>query len=184
MLSSDIPPHLARDIKLVIFDVDGVLTDNGVYIGQTASGEMVELKRFDILDGLGIKMLIRAGLEVAFVSGRVSVATTLRAQELGVDCHQADAGHKMDAVRALMSKHNVSWEQIAWLGDDLPDMSTMRRVGVPVAVANAIPAIKDVAVWTTTRRGGDGAAREFCEELLRARGQWERLAEDYVNERS
>lgn len=184
MPSSNIPPHLARDIKLVCFDVDGCLTDNGVYIGQTASGEPVEMKRFNILDGLGIKLLRKADMEVAFVSGRISVATTLRAKELGVEAHQADAGHKMDAVRELMTKHQVDWHEIAWLGDDLPDMSLMRRVGLPVAVGNAIDAIKEVAVWTTPSRGGDGAAREFCEELLRARGQWERLAEEYVNERS
>jgi 3-deoxy-D-manno-octulosonate 8-phosphate phosphatase (KDO 8-P phosphatase) len=182
--SSEIPAGRAQKIKLVVFDVDGVLTDNGVYIGQTASGEPVEMKRFDILDGLGIKMLERDGLKVAFVSGRISIATKLRAAELGVDCHQANAGHKMDAVRELMSKYAVTWEEIAWLGDDLPDMPTMRRVGVPVAVGNAIDAIKAVAVWTTRRSGGDGAAREFCEELLRARGVWDRLAEDYVNERS
>jgi 3-deoxy-D-manno-octulosonate 8-phosphate phosphatase (KDO 8-P phosphatase) len=182
--SSEIPANLARDIKLVIFDVDGVLTDNGVYLGQTGSGEPVEMKRFDILDGLGIKMLERGGMKVAFVSGRISVATTLRAAELGVECHQANAGHKMDGVRELMTKYNLAWDQIAWLGDDLPDLATMRRVGLPVAVANAIPAVKDAAVWTTTRTGGNGAAREFCEELLKARGQWERLAEEYVNERS
>lgn len=184
MPPSEILPNKARDIKLVVFDVDGVLTDNGVYIGQTSSGEPVEMKRFDILDGLGIKMLLRAGMTVAFVSGRISHATQLRAAELGVDCHQADAGHKMKAVRELMAKYDVSWEQIAWLGDDLPDLSVLRRVGVPAAVANAIPAVKEVAVFTTTRRGGDGAAREFAEELLTARGQWQRLAEEYVNERS
>jgi 3-deoxy-D-manno-octulosonate 8-phosphate phosphatase (KDO 8-P phosphatase) len=183
-VTEKIPPHLARSIKLVILDVDGVLTDNGVYIGETQSGERVEMKRFDILDGLGLKLLRKDGLEVAFVSGRISPATKWRAAELDIECHQADAGHKMAACRELITKHNVAWEEIAWVGDDLPDMALMRRVGLPVAVANAVAEIKDVAVWTTTRRGGDGAVREFAEELLKARGEWERLAEEYVAERS
>ncbi len=184
MQRSKIPEALARAIKLVILDVDGVLTDNGVYIGQTERGEHVEMKRFDILDGLGIKMLVRGGVQVAFVSGRISNASALRALELGVECHQADAGYKMAACRELMQKHAVAWQEIAWVGDDLPDLATMRQVGLPIAVANAVSAIKDVAAYVTSRRGGDGAVREFAEELLRARGQWQKLAEEYVSERS
>ena len=184
MPSDEIPANLARDIKLVILDVDGVLTDNGVYIGQTEKGERVEMKRFDILDGLGIKMLKKGGMDVALVSGRISHATTLRAQELSIDCHQADAGHKMDGCRALMEKYSVDWKEIAWVGDDLPDMAPLKRVGLPVAVGNAVAEVKAVAVFTTTRNGGDGAVREFAEELLRARGQWERLVDEYIAERS
>lgn len=181
---AEIPAHLAKDIKLVCLDVDGVLTDNGVYIGQTESGERVEMKRFDILDGLGIKMLMRAGVQVAFVSGRFSVATSLRAQELGVDCHQADAGYKMHACRDLMQKHSVEWQQIAWVGDDLPDLAAMRRVGLAVAVGNAVREIQEMAAFVLTHSGGDGAVREFAETLLRARGEWDRLVDEYVSERS
>lgn len=184
MPSAEIPPNLARGIKLVIFDVDGVLTDNGVYIGLSGKGDVVEMKRFDILDGLGIHMLKRGEMNVAFVSGRISQATKIRAAELGVDCHQADGGHKMDACRALMQKYDVDWKQIAWVGDDLPDMATLKRVGLPIAVANAVPEVKEVAAWVTTRQGGDGAVREFAEELLRTRGQWNRLVDEYIAERS
>lgn len=178
MPSADIPIDVARRIKLVILDVDGVLTDNGVYIG-----EGVELKRFNILDGLGIKMLGFAGITVAFVSGRISPATAVRALELGIDCHQANAGHKADAVRELMAKHGVEWNEIAWVGDDLPDLPAMQKVGLPVAVANATAEVKAVARWITTQQGGHGAVREFTEALLKARGEWKHLVDKYVADR-
>ena len=178
MPHSDIPRDIALRIKLVLLDVDGVLTDNGVYMGDG-----IELKRFNILDGLGIKMLGYAGLDVALVSGRISPATTVRAAELKIECHQADGGHKMDAVRTLMQKHGVAWEEIAWLGDDLPDMAPMLKVGLPACVANATDEVRGVAIYKTTARGGDGAVREFAEALLKARGQWKQLADDYVAQR-
>lgn len=179
-----IDASLVRDIKLVIFDVDGVLTDNSVYIGSSDDGQRVELKRFDITDGLGIKMLQRAELHVAFVSGRLSPATILRAEELGVDCHHGPGGFKMDACRELMEKYFLAWDQIACVCDDLADIPMMRRVGLPVAVANAVPEVYALAKWATTSRGGEGAVREFVEAFLRGRGQWDRLVEEYVAERS
>lgn len=184
MRSSEIPREVALRIKLVILDVDGVLTDNGVYIGESEDGKCVELKRFDILDGLGIKMMISAGMEIAFVSGRNSPASTRRAQELGVACRQAGEGYKMEAVRELMQQHGVAWEEIAWVGDDLPDLPAMTRVGLPVAVANAVAEVKATALWTTRSCGGAGAVREFAEKLLTARGQWTALVAEYVARRS
>lgn len=178
MRESGIPREIALRIKLVLFDVDGVLTDNGVYIG-----EGVELKRFDIQDGLGLKMLEYAGIGVALISGRVSCATTVRATELGVECYQADAGHKMDAVRTVMKKHGVEWNEVAWLGDDLPDMAPMLKAGLPACVANSVDEIRHVAVYQTQQRGGHGAAREFCEAILKARGQWDDLVREYVAQR-
>jgi len=179
-----IPPETARRIKLVIFDVDGVLTDAGVYMGTTTSGEAVELKRFDIQDGLGMKLLQRAGMEVVIVSGRVSPATTLRARELGVDCYQDDEALKLIAVRDIMARKGVEWDEIAMLADDIPDLPVFRLVGLPAAVSNAVPVIADLAVWRSERRGGEGAAREFCEALLEARGELSGVVEQYVNERS
>lgn len=178
MPRSDIPRDIALRIKLVLLDVDGVLTDNGVYMGDG-----IELKRFDILDGLGIKMLGYAGLQVALVSGRISPATTVRANELGIECYQADGGHKMDAVRALMQKHGVAWEEIAWLGDDLPDMAPMLKVGLPCAVANATSEVLEVATYVTKNHGGHGAVREFAEALLKARSEWKQRVDDYVAQR-
>lgn len=173
----------AKHIKLVILDVDGVLTDNGVYIGATAGGEAVELKKFSILDGLGIKMLQWGGIEVALVSGRQSVASQLRADELKIECHMSPSGEKIEAATDIIERVGVSWSEVACVCDDLADIPLMRRAGFPVAVANGIPEVKALAKWVTRNRGGDGAVREFAEELLKARGDWIRLVEEYVSKR-
>ena len=179
-----IPRELASRVRLVIFDVDGVLTDGGVYIGSTASGEGAELKRFNIQDGLGLKLLQWAGLEVAMVSGRVSKATELRARELGVECHQDDGAHKLPAVRGMMERMEIGWDEVAMLADDLPDMAVFRQVGLKAAVGNATASIAERADWQARRSGGHGAAREFCDALLAARGELDRVVSRYVDERS
>jgi 3-deoxy-D-manno-octulosonate 8-phosphate phosphatase (KDO 8-P phosphatase) len=173
----------AKHVKLVILDVDGVLTDNGVYVGATANGEAVELKKFSILDGLGIKMLQWGGIEVALVSGRQSVASQLRADELKIECHMSPSGEKIEAATDVIERVGVSWSEVACVCDDLADIPLMRRAGLPVAVANGIPEVKALAKWVTRNRGGDGAVREFAEELLKARGDWIRLVEEYVSKR-
>ena len=179
-----IPPEVANRVRLVIFDVDGVLTDGGVYIGSTESGEGVELKRFNIQDGLGLKLLQWAGLEVAMVSGRVSDATELRARELGVECHQDDGAHKLPAVRGIMERLGIGWDEVAMVADDLPDMSVFVQVGLKAAVGNATASIAELADWQARRSGGHGAVREFCDELLAARGELDRVVKRYVDERS
>ena len=179
-----IPPELAERVRLVVFDVDGVLTDAGVYVGTTESGEAVELKRFDIQDGLGLKLLQWAGVEVVMVSGRVSAATESRARELGVECHQDGGAQKLPIVRSIMERMHIDWENVAMLADDLPDMAVFRHVGLKAAVANAVPQILEVADWRTAARGGRGAAREFCDALLAARGDLEWVIQKYVDERS
>ena len=180
-----LPADLARAVRLVLLDVDGVLTDAGVYIGELADGSAIELKRFDIQDGLAVKLLIEAGLDVAIVSGRVSAATALRAQELGiVECHQVPGALKLPVVRDLMDRKGVSWDEVAMLADDLPDLPVLRRVGLPIAVANATPEIVREAAWRTRAGGGRGAVREFIRALLLARGQWEDVVEAYCDARS
>jgi 3-deoxy-D-manno-octulosonate 8-phosphate phosphatase (KDO 8-P phosphatase) len=178
-----IPRDIARRIKVVMLDVDGVLTDNGVYVGATAAGEPVEMKKFSIIDGLGIKMLQWGGLQVVLVSGRTSVASKLRADELKMECHMSPSGEKIDAATDVMTRHQVSWNEVACVCDDLADLPLMARAGLPVAVANAIPEVKALAKWTTSLKGGDGAVRQFAEELLKARGDWVRLVEEYVAKR-
>lgn len=183
-----IPPlsaELAGQIRLVIFDVDGVLSDGTIYVGALPDGESVELKRFAIQDGLGVRLLKEAGMEVAVVSGRVSRATEIRARELDIEeCHQEADAFKVPVVEDLQKRLGVTWQETAMLGDDLPDMAVLRRVGLPAVVANATPEVREVAAWQSSRRGGDGAVREFCEALLRATGRWEELVETYVSERS
>ncbi len=173
----------ARRVRLVMLDVDGVLTDNGVYVGATAAGEAVELKKFSILDGLGIKMLQWGNIKVTLVSGRTSVASQLRADELKIECHMSPAGEKIEAARDVMERSGVTWEEVACVCDDLADIPLMKRAGLPVSVANGIPEVKALAKFVTRSRGGDGAVREFAEELLKARGDWVRLVDEYVAKR-
>lgn len=193
MTGDPIPEALARRVKLVILDVDGVLTDAGVYLGVggqagasagNADGA-IELKRFDIQDGVGVKMLMWAGLEVAFVSGRVSQATTIRARELGVEeCHQEPDAYKLHVVEKLMERKGVAWDQVAMLADDIPDLAVLRLVGLKAVVANATSPVVAIADWQSTRSGGRGAVREFADALLSARGVLDDIVERYVEERS
>ncbi len=180
-----IPPARARQVRLVVLDVDGVLTDAGVYLGALPDGEVLEMKRFDIQDGFGVKLLQWAGIPVAVVSGRVSRATEIRARELEVDELYQDGGaQKVQAIQEILGRRGLDWSQVAMLGDDLPDLAVLRRVGLPAAVANATAEVRDVACWQGSKRGGHGAVREFCEALLKARGDWESQVEAYVSARS
>lgn len=182
--SSTIPGELARRIRVVLFDVDGVLTDSGVYLGMGVVDEAIEFKRFDIQDGLGLKLLQEAGLVVAVVSGRVSRATTVRMRELGIhECHQEAGADKLPFVQDLLDRHGADWPEVAMLADDLPDLAVLSRVGLPAAVSNAQPEIAERAQWISVRSGGHGAAREFCRALLTARGEWDGLVESYLSAR-
>jgi len=175
-----IEPAVAGRIRLLALDVDGVLTDNAVYLGPV-NGQRVELKKFDIQDGLGMGLLRGTPIRLAWVSGRVSDATTLRATELKVPTVIQDAGaRKVPAMKALLSEQGLEWSEVAFVGDDLADLPVMRRVGLPIAVANAVEEIKAVAHYVTARRGGEGAVREAIEALLRARGEWDQAVERYV----
>jgi 3-deoxy-D-manno-octulosonate 8-phosphate phosphatase (KDO 8-P phosphatase) len=181
-----IDPALAQRISLVAFDVDGTLTDNGVYIGDangTGSEDgRIELKRFDVQDGLGIVMLRRAGIAVAFVSARASAATTLRARELGVDhLYQGKGLRKLPVMIALGEELAITLDAMAFVGDDLADIAVMQRVGLSAAPRNSVAEVLSVAHLKLTREGGRGAAREFVELLLHARGEWDTLVSDYVS---
>ncbi|MBC7843528.1 MAG: HAD hydrolase family protein [Gemmatimonadaceae bacterium] len=180
-----IDPTIARRIALVAFDVDGTLTDNGVYIGDSADltlpEERIELKRFDIQDGLGIVMLRRAGIAVAFISARHSPATTLRAKELGVtQVHQGKGLRKVPTLRAISSSLGIPFDCMAFMGDDLADIAVMSQVALAVAPQNAVAEVKGIANVQLTRPGGRGAVREFVEALLQARGEWDQLVATYV----
>jgi 3-deoxy-D-manno-octulosonate 8-phosphate phosphatase (KDO 8-P phosphatase) len=176
-------PDLARRIRLVCFDVDGVLTDGGIYLGDVA-GQRIEFKRYDIQDGLGIKMLQRAGIDVAIMTGRVSDSVALRARELGIaDVVQDEHARKLPALHHMLARKRLHVSQVAFVGDDLPDLAVLRVVGLPVVVANCSADAAAASRVRLTRRGGHGAAREFCELLLRARGEWETLVDWYVQSR-
>lgn len=175
-----IDPALACRIRLLALDVDGVLTDNAIYIGPVA-GERVELKRFDIQDGLGLGLLRGTSIAVAWVSGRLSEATALRAHELRIPTLIQDAGaRKVPALEALMAEKGWEWSEVAFVGDDLADLPVLRRAGLPIAVRNAVPEVKAASRWVTSASGGHGAVREVVETLLRARGEWEAALAGYL----
>ena len=174
---------LAKRIRLVGLDVDGVMTDGGIYVGLVAD-HAVEFKRFHIQDGLGVKMLQWAGIPVVLVSGRRSDATTLRAKELGIeDVVQDDGAKKLPAFEEILARRGVRWEACAFVGDDLADLPLLRRVGLPVAVANAVAEVKAAAALVTATPGGQGAVREVAEAILKARGDWPRLVTEYLEQR-
>lgn len=172
----------AERVRLIILDVDGVLTDGGVYMGASG-GDRVELKRFHISDGLGIRMLVDGGVDVVIVSGRESAATTLRAAELGIECHQQPGGFKLGAAERLLAERSLDWTQVAVMADDLADLPIVQRAGLAIAPANAVAEILAASDHVTRRGGGEGAVREFAETLLHARGAWTELVERYCAQR-
>ena len=175
-------PALARRIRLVGFDVDGVLTDGGVYIGQSR-GHAVEYKRFHIQDGLGVKFLRQAGIVVVFVSGRRSEATALRARELKVDELYQESAAKYPAFEAILQRRGIGWDECAFVGDDLPDIPLLERVALPITVPGGVAEVRARARVVTKAEGGQGVAREVAELILRARGAWDDLVTDYLVER-
>ncbi|MGE4551748.1 MAG: KdsC family phosphatase [Desulfovibrionaceae bacterium] len=166
--------RLASKVKLLVLDVDGVLTDGGLY--YDAEGRI--MKRFDVQDGLGMKMAQEAGLKLAVITGLDSPAVSARIRELGVTDYHFGHTHKPPLLESIRVKHGLEFAQMAYLGDDWVDVSVMRMVGLPLAVANAQPEVKRLAAWVTGRGGGHGAVREAIAFILEARGlleaQWRR----------
>jgi 3-deoxy-D-manno-octulosonate 8-phosphate phosphatase (KDO 8-P phosphatase) len=144
----------------------------------------MEFKKYDIQDGIGIKLLQRAGLVTAIITGRVSESVTLRGRELGVnDVIQDPDARKLPALLRLLRHHHIGLNEAAFVGDDLPDLPVLRAVALPVVVANSSVDARRAARLRLTRRGGEGAVREFAELLLRARGQWRAVVEEYLASR-
>lgn len=172
---ASLPARLQR-IKLLLCDVDGVLTDGSVFIG----GEH-ELKRFNIKDGLGLVLLRRAGLKVGWVSARPSPATTLRAEELKIDflVQLGDGTTKAVAIEKLLRQENFSWQDTCFVGDDIVDLGPLLRAGLAVAVQDGMAEAKAAAHYITQAAGGHGAVREVVEMILRTQGKWRQFTEKY-----
>jgi len=166
----------ARNVRVAIFDVDGVLTDGRIYL--SGSGEA--FKAFHTLDGQGMKMLRAEGVALAIISGRSARAVESRARALGVDHLYQGAEDKLGAFHDLLAKTRLEPAQAACLGDDLPDLPVMRRCGLSATVAGAPALLRQHADYVTRLAGGRGAAREFCEWLLDARGALERQWAGYL----
>jgi len=164
------------DIKLLAMDVDGVLTDGSIIVNSDGS----ETKSFSALDGHGIRMWRRAGLQIALVSGRLSAPTARRAEQLEIEHLLEDCHYKLPVFKQLLEQLGRSPENAAYIGDDLPDLPVMRYVGFAVAVANAVDEVKQYADYVTTRPGGSGAVREVIELILKSTGKWNELMKRYL----
>jgi len=168
-------PARALDIKLIISDVDGVWTDGKIiYAGETR-----EIKEFNVRDGLGVKLVQRAGIAVALLTSRRSPALARRARELGIDELHQGAANKLETCERLLRKLDLRFDQLLYLGDDLPDLAPMRRAAISAAPGDAAGEVREAAKWKLECRGGDGAFRETVERLLRERGDWESIIKDF-----
>jgi 3-deoxy-D-manno-octulosonate 8-phosphate phosphatase (KDO 8-P phosphatase) len=176
---TDLEGRLAA-VQLLLLDCDGVLTDGGV----TWSDEGVELKTFHIRDGLGIRGWQRAGGRTGIITGRSSRIVERRAAELGIEFVRQGVDDKLTAAGAIIKECGLSWEQTAFMGDDLPDLPVVARCGVGVAVADACPELVAAATVVTRLPGGRGAVRELVERMLRARGGWEAIVRGYATPRA
>ena len=163
------PVQAAADICLLVLDVDGVLTDGGLYYDLRNQ----IMKRFDVQDGLGIKIAQGAGIRIAVITGLKSQAVEARIRDLGIEDYYAGFHDKRDSLEEIRQRYGLTWNQIAYLGDDWVDLSVMAKVGLPLAVANAQPEVKKIASYVTTARGGQGAVREIIRHLLMAQGKYD-----------
>ena len=173
------PPELllaAQDVRVAFFDVDGVLTDGGLYFSE--AGET--LKRFHTLDGHGIKLLQQAGIVPAVVTGRDSAALRLRLHALGVEHAVYGTEDKRPAAEQILATLGVGWAQAAAMGDDWPDLPLLRRSALACAPANAHVEVQAVAHYRTQARGGEGAVRELCDLVLMAQGRYRTLLAQYA----
>jgi len=166
-----------QNIRLIAFDIDGILTDGGLYL--TDSGE--EFKRFNSLDGHGMKMLKASGVELAIITGRTSRCVELRAKNLGIARLYQGVEDKWGAMQALLKELNLPADAAAYMGDDVVDLPVMRRVGLSITVPNSPQLVRDHAHYLTQREGGHGAVRETCELIMSAQGTLERQLAPYLS---
>ncbi|MCM2265777.1 MAG: HAD family hydrolase, partial [Desulfuromonadales bacterium] len=160
-----------QKIRLLLLDVDGVMTDGRIIYDDHGG----ETKAFDVKDGHGIKLLQRAGIRVGIITGRQSTVVDRRAMELGIELVYQGAKDKLVPYRELLQRTGLDDEQVAYVGDDLPDLPILRRVGFAATVADAVDEVKPYAHYVTQRAGGRGAVREICDLLLKETGRWENV---------
>ncbi len=165
----------AKRVKLLLLDVDGVLTDGRIIYDSRAQ----DMKFFDVHDGMGVYLLKKAGIPTVLITAKGSRAIKPRARDMQVAEVYADVSPKSAALEKITRQYKVSLEEICFVGDDLVDLCLMKRVGFPIAVANAVPEIKNLASHITSRLGGRGAVREVAELLLKSQNKWEGLVDAY-----
>jgi 3-deoxy-D-manno-octulosonate 8-phosphate phosphatase (KDO 8-P phosphatase) len=165
----------AKQIKIILMDVDGTITDGSVTLLSQPDGSALEIKTFDAHDGQGMTLARTAGLRTGVITGRESAALRRRAKEMGMDFVYEKQPHKVGAYEEILKKTGVQESEVAFLGDDLPDLPLLRRVGLAGAVGNAAVEVKQAAHYVTKAAGGKGAARELIELILKSKGIWEQM---------
>lgn len=168
--------NAAKKIRLAIFDMDGVLTDGRLYLLDDGQN----LKAFHCHDGLGIKLLAKSGVKIAVITAHRSTLIDKRMAQLQVEHVYQGVENKLTAYEDLLAKLNLGDEEVAYVGDDLPDIAIIRRVGLGVAVANAVDLVKEYALYQTQKRGGEGAVREVCELILNAQDTFNTVHEAFL----
>ena len=176
-MSDQILAQRIQAIRLIAFDVDGILTDGGLYL--TDSGE--EFKRFNSLDGHGLKMLKASGVELAIITGRTSLCVELRAKNLGITRLYQGVEDKWGTMQKLLAELNLAPQAAAYMGDDVVDLPVMRRMGFSITVPNAPQVVRDHAHYLTRREGGHGAVREACELIMSAQGTLDAQLAPYLS---
>jgi 3-deoxy-D-manno-octulosonate 8-phosphate phosphatase (KDO 8-P phosphatase) len=166
-----------KKIKLIVFDVDGVLTDGRLYIGSGGK----EFKAFHTQDGMGISIARFAGIKTAIITGRTSEAVTKRAEELKIDYVYQGIQKKMEILDKIISELNLTLEQVCYVGDDINDLPILRVIGFPAAPSNAVEIVKEQAQYISKSNGGDGAVREIIEYILKENHNYPALVEDYLS---
>jgi 3-deoxy-D-manno-octulosonate 8-phosphate phosphatase (KDO 8-P phosphatase) len=201
----------ARKIKLILFDVDGVLTDGKIWIFPAPAGQqpgvqqsileksaehggqggfglhstsLIEAKGFHAHDGTAISLARLAGLKTGIITKRISETVALRARDLKMDYVHQGVQDKASVLAQILEKDGITAAEAAFVGDDVIDLPAMRQCGLAIAVKNARPEVKAEAHWTTVHAGGDGAARDAVEYILKAQGKWKRVVEEYISERT
>jgi 3-deoxy-D-manno-octulosonate 8-phosphate phosphatase (KDO 8-P phosphatase) len=163
-------------VRVLLMDVDGVMTDGHVYLQSFPGGEALELKAFHSQDGAGLQLARIAGLRTGVITGRESSAMTRRARENGMEFVYQGRAQKAESFEEILRLAQVSENEVAFIADDLPDLPVLRRVGFAVAVSNAVPEVKAAAHLVTKKSGGEGAVREVIEFILKAQGKWLEVA--------
>jgi len=174
----------ARRVKVLLFDVDGVLTDGGITIIPDGKGSGTEVKTFSAHDGMGISIARMAGLKIGWVTKRNSQVVALRARDLKIDHVYQGQNNKLEAFEKVLLDEQCMAEEVAYVGDDIIDLPVMRKVGLAIAVANARAQVKAMAHYTTTMRGGEGAGRDAIDFILTAKGVLEESIERYLDPHS
>jgi 3-deoxy-D-manno-octulosonate 8-phosphate phosphatase (KDO 8-P phosphatase) len=174
-LSADDLDRRLAQVQLLLTDVDGVMTDGSVYVGEND-----EYKQFGIQDGLGLVILRRTGVKVGWLSARPSPATRRRGEELKLDFIVQQKGSKVASAEKILAEAGIDWGRLCYMGDDVVDLCMLKRAGVAIAVANAIDEAKAMAHYVTRHTGGHGAVREVVTMILKAQGKWNQIVSEFI----